>query len=120
MTCSRSLPTDPSLGEPIPGAAGYLAAEVVYAVESEGALHLDDMLTRRTHISIEVRDRGVEAAHWVAALVAGPLGWDKAQRDREIEAYVSRVQAELLSQQQPDDTSANVARTEALEVVPTL
>jgi glycerol-3-phosphate dehydrogenase len=111
---------DPSLGEPIPGAAGYLAAEVVYAVENEGALHLDDILTRRTHISIEVQDRGVEAAGWVAALVARPLGWDKAQVAREVEAYVSRVEAELLSQKQPDDTSANVARTEALEVVRTV
>ena len=111
---------DAALGEPVVGAPGYLAAEVVYAVQNEGALHLDDVLTRRTRVSIEVRDRGIEAATSVADLMAGPLGWDKAQRDREVEAYGSRVQAELLSQEQPDDTSANVARTEALEVVRTV
>ena len=34
-------------------------AEVVYAVTHEGARHLDDVLTRRTRISIETFDRGV-------------------------------------------------------------
>ncbi|BEP15063.1 glycerol-3-phosphate dehydrogenase/oxidase [Acidothermaceae bacterium B102] len=111
---------DPGLGEPLAGAPGYLAAEIVYAVQAEGALHLDDVLTRRTRISIEVRDRGVEAAVAAAALMAGPLGWDDVHQAREVEAYVARVQAELLSQEQPDDTLANVARTEAWEVVPTV
>ena len=53
---------DPALGEPLPGAEDYLAAEVVYAVTHEGARHLDDVLTRRTRISIETFDRGVAAA----------------------------------------------------------
>ena len=49
----------PELGEPLEGAEDYLAAEVVYAVTHEGARHLDDVLTRRTRISIETFDRGV-------------------------------------------------------------
>ena len=52
----------PELGEPLEGAEDYLAAEVVYAVTHEGARHLDDVLTRRTRISIETFDRGVGSA----------------------------------------------------------
>ena len=48
----------PELAAPLEGAEDYLAAEVVYAVTHEGARHLDDVLTRRTRISIETFDRG--------------------------------------------------------------
>ena len=48
----RRIEQDASLAEPIPGAEPYLKAEVVYAVTHEGALHLEDVLTRRTRISI--------------------------------------------------------------------
>ena len=60
----------PPLASPIDGADGYLAVEAVYAASHEGALHLDDILARRTRISIETWDRGVQAAAHVAALVA--------------------------------------------------
>ena len=53
------------------GSTQYLAAEIRYGAEQEGALHLDDLLTRRTRISIESAERGVDAAPTVAALVAG-------------------------------------------------
>ena len=36
-----------------------VGAEAVYAVTHEGALHLDDVLTRRTRVSIETADRGL-------------------------------------------------------------
>ena len=42
----------------------------------EGARHLDDVLARRTRISIETYDRGTETAELAADLMAGPLGWD--------------------------------------------
>ena len=57
----------PELADPLEGADDHLAAEVVYAVTHEGARHLDDVLTRRTRISIETFDRGVSAATAVAA-----------------------------------------------------
>ena len=64
------------------GAEDYLRAEVVYAVTHEGARHLDDVLTRRTRISIETFDRGVAAARPAAELMAGELGWDAARARR--------------------------------------
>ncbi len=61
---------DPALGEPLDGTEDYLAGEVVYAVTHEGARHLDDVLTRRTRISIETFDRGTTSAR----PAAGPDG----------------------------------------------
>jgi glycerol-3-phosphate dehydrogenase len=107
---------DPTLGEPIPGAEDHLRVEAVYAASHEGALHLDDMLTRRTRISIETFDRGLAAAPHVARLMAPVLGWDEQRIAREIEHYEARVAAERESQLQMDDQTADAARLGAPDV----
>ncbi|HKE63512.1 MAG TPA: glycerol-3-phosphate dehydrogenase/oxidase [Micromonosporaceae bacterium] len=107
---------DPRLGRPLAGAPEYLAAEVVYAVTAEGALHVEDVLTRRTRISIETAHRGAESAEAAAELMAPLLGWDGAARDREVANYLARVAAERESQQMPDDLTADAARLGAAEV----
>ena len=104
---------DESLGEPLDGAEDYLRVEVVYAALCEGALHLDDVLARRTRISIETFDRGIDCAEAAAELMAGVLGWDDERRDREVELYRGRVDAERRSQEQPDDESADAIRRSA-------
>jgi glycerol-3-phosphate dehydrogenase len=106
----------PELAEPLAGAPEYLRVEAVYAASHEGALHLDDLLARRTRISIETWDRGLAAAPEVAALVAPVLGWDDADVAREVEHYRLRVAAERESQHQPDDLSADAARLGAPDV----
>ncbi|MBT8214290.1 MAG: glycerol-3-phosphate dehydrogenase/oxidase, partial [Acidimicrobiia bacterium] len=108
--------SDPSLGEPLAGAEHYLAAEIVYATSHEGALHLDDVLTRRTRISIETPHRGVDVAERTARLMAGVLGWPESVVQREIEHYLARVEAEIDSQRQPDDHTADAARLGAPDV----
>ncbi|WP_341952804.1 glycerol-3-phosphate dehydrogenase/oxidase [Salinibacterium sp. TMP30] len=108
---------NPTLAEALPGADDYIAAEVVYAASHEGAMHLDDVLARRTRISIEAWDRGVSAAPVAAELMAGVLGWDDAHTTIEIERYLQRVDAELASQKQPDDESADRVRLEAPDIV---
>src|SRR4051794_18171339 len=90
---------DPALGEPLDGTADYLAGEVVYAVTHEGARHLDDVLTRRTRISIETFDRGTTSARPAAALMAAVLGWDASRVGEEVDHYLRRVEAERQSQQ---------------------
>ena len=107
---------DSSLMEPINADARYTAAEIVYGVSHEGALHLDDLLTRRTRISIETRHRGLDAMSDVANLVGQQLGWDDTMVNREIEHYKARVEAELDSQEQPDDRTADAARLGAPDV----
>jgi glycerol-3-phosphate dehydrogenase len=107
----------PELGEALPGADDYIGAEVVYAATHEGALHLEDVLARRTRISIEAWDRGVSAAPVAAALMAGVLGWDDERTEHEVAVYLKRVAAERASQEQPDDESADRIRLEAPEIV---
>ncbi|KQO97328.1 glycerol-3-phosphate dehydrogenase/oxidase [Leifsonia sp. Leaf264] len=109
--------SDASLGEPLPGADDYLAAEVVYAASHEGALHLEDVLARRTRISIEAWDRGVSAAPVAAKLMGDVLGWDKKRQEREVSNYLKRVAAERQSQEQPDDESADRVRLEAPDIM---
>ena len=107
---------DASLAAPMEGAPGYLTAEIAYAASHEGALHLDDVLTRRTRISIETFDRGVKAARETARRMGEVLGWDDATRARELEHYEARVRAERESQTQPDDQTADAARVGAPDV----
>jgi glycerol-3-phosphate dehydrogenase len=107
---------DASLAAPIPGAEDHLQVEAVYAASHEGALHLDDVLTRRTRISIETFDRGLAAAPHVARLMAPVLGWDEARIEREVAHYEARVAAERESQLQLDDLSADAARLGAPDV----
>lgn len=100
----------PELLEPLPGADDYIGAEVVYAATHEGALHLDDVLARRTRISIEAWDRGVSAAPVAARLMGEALGWDAARIEAEVANYLARVEAERASQEQPDDVGADRVR----------
>lgn len=106
----------PELAEPLEGAPSYLAVEAHYAASHEGALHLEDVLTRRTRISIETFDRGIAAARPVAQRMAEVLGWDDATRERELAHYDARVRAERESQQQPNDHTADDARLGAPDV----
>jgi glycerol-3-phosphate dehydrogenase len=106
----------PNLGECIDGADGYLRVEALYAATHEGALHLDDLLTRRTRISIETEDRGLRAAESICELVANTLEWNSEARERELSHYRSRVAAERESQEQRDDRTADAARLGAPDV----
>jgi glycerol-3-phosphate dehydrogenase len=109
----------PDLGRPLTGADDYLRAEIVYAAAYEGARHLNDVLARRTRISIETWDRGVGVAEEAALLVAPVLDWEKDQIEREIEFYRKRVEAERDSQEQSGDQEADARRRGAPEIVPT-
>jgi glycerol-3-phosphate dehydrogenase len=103
------------LGAPLEGAEDYLRVEVRYAAAFEGAHHLDDVLARRTRISIETFDRGLSAAEPAARLMGEVLGWSDEVVRREVEVYRERVAAERDSQEQADDQAADAARTRAPE-----
>jgi glycerol-3-phosphate dehydrogenase len=112
------IAADPGLGKELGGADDYLRAEVVYAASHEGARHLDDVLARRTHISIETWDRGLSAAQEAAELMAGPMRWRSRQVAREVEHYRARVAAERASQDAVTDSDADAIRLGAPEIVP--
>jgi glycerol-3-phosphate dehydrogenase len=106
---------DPELGRPLDGAGDYLRAEVVYAATYEGALDLEDVLTRRTRICFETFDRGVRAARPAAELLAPVLGWDEARVEAEVAGYEARIAAERAAQDQPDDVAAMAAAGQAAD-----
>ena len=87
VTLLDRIEAAPELSRPLPGAADHLAVEVLSAVEAEGVPHLDDVLARRTRISIQTRDRGLAAAEPTARLMGRALGWTQSELTREVNAY---------------------------------
>ncbi|MEG3616026.1 glycerol-3-phosphate dehydrogenase/oxidase [Isoptericola haloaureus] len=107
---------DPSLAEPLEHAPAYLRAEIHYAVSHEGALHLEDLLVRRTRLVYEVADKGRAALPEIADVVAPLLGWDDATKQSEIDSYTARADAEDAAAAATDDEAAAVARGRAGDV----
>ncbi|HUZ84061.1 MAG TPA: glycerol-3-phosphate dehydrogenase/oxidase [Gaiellales bacterium] len=100
---------DPALAAPIDAATGHLAAEAVHACTHQGALDLDDILSRRMRIAIEMADRGRTAAAAVAPLVAPHLGWDPDRAAAEVAGYVRLRDAEAAAEGAVDDRAAAAA-----------
>ncbi|KHO30691.1 glycerol-3-phosphate dehydrogenase/oxidase [Corynebacterium minutissimum] len=98
---------DASLLEPVPGAESYIWAEVRYAVTHEGALHIDDIVSRRLRVAIEFADRGVAAAQPIAEFVAPLLGWDQSDIEREVSHFKQHTEAELAAEAALTDREAN-------------
>lgn len=103
----------PELARPVPGAKPYLAVELHYAASHEGALHLDDVLVRRTRIFMETADQGVAAAVHAAAIVGRVLGWDEARQSEEVERYRLEREADRRAAAELTDGAAMAARATA-------
>jgi glycerol-3-phosphate dehydrogenase len=86
--------SDASLARPLVSGHPYLRAEVVYAVTHEGALHVEDMLVRRTRLYIESADSGAAAAEDVALIMGKLLGWNRRHRAAEVTRYLDLIAAE--------------------------
>jgi glycerol-3-phosphate dehydrogenase len=110
-----ALTARPELAQPIEGAPDYLEIEAVYAASHEGALHLDDILVRRTHIAIETWDHGLKAARHIALLAGEVLGWDNAHLEREIARYAAQVEADRLAARELTDAAVVAVRRPVLE-----
>jgi len=85
---------DAALGRPLAPGHPYLRAEVAYAVSHEGALHLEDVLMRRTRLSIEAADSGAAVAAEVAVIMGRLLGWSRRRRAAETRRYLDLAEAE--------------------------
>jgi len=84
-------------------------------VTHQGALDLDDILSRRTRVSIEVADRGRVAAAAIAPLVAPLLGWSDSRVADEVDRYVRLRDAEAAAEAAPDDATARAAHRAVME-----
>jgi glycerol-3-phosphate dehydrogenase len=88
------LARDPALAEPLVPGLPYLKAEAVFAVRTEMARTLDDVLDRRTRARMLDRDATWAAAESVARLLAPELGWDDDDVARAVEKYRAELDAE--------------------------
>ena len=109
---------DESMAVPLAGAPAYLRAEVQYAISHEGAMHLEDILVRRTRIVYEYAGAGLDVLDEVAAIAAPLLGWSEEQTEREVQDYTAIVLAERAAADESDDASAMRMRDAAGDVVP--
>ncbi|MEV6904553.1 glycerol-3-phosphate dehydrogenase C-terminal domain-containing protein [Amycolatopsis sp. NPDC051372] len=101
----------PEWVRPVKGAPNYLTAELHYAARNEGAVHLDDVLERRTRIFMETPDRGLAAAPYVAEVLAEELGWDDDRQAAEVARYQSAREADRRAlAAASDDDAANARR----------
>jgi len=86
--------TDPALARPLAEGHPYLRAEVAYAVTHEHALHVEDVLMRRTRLFIESADSGTGVAGDVSSIMGRLLGWNRRKRAAETRRYLELVAAE--------------------------
>jgi glycerol-3-phosphate dehydrogenase len=103
---------DPSLGQTLSPAAPHLAAEVVQAARSEGAVTLEDVFSRRFRLSLRARDAGLPAARRAAALLAAETGRDSTWETAQVVRYADAVRRErgVLGLQLADGVGAAAGR----------
>jgi glycerol-3-phosphate dehydrogenase len=96
---------NPALSErPIDGLP-YLAAEFLYAAQSEMALTLEDVLTRRTRAHLMDARATWRSAERIAHIIAPALGWDSVRVTREVENYRALVAREFANANLPLETA---------------
>ena len=84
---SALVAADPALGAPLVPGLPYLQAEAVFAVRTELATTLSDVLDRRTRCRLLDREATAAAADSVARLLAPEWGWDEPTRVAAVAAY---------------------------------
>jgi glycerol-3-phosphate dehydrogenase len=73
----------------------FLEADVAWAVRTELALSLDDVLARRTRLAQELPDRGAAIAPRVAEIMGAELGWGETRRALEVESFLRSAHREF-------------------------
>ncbi len=98
---------EPGLADVIDEGQGAIGAEVVYAVQREGAQRLTDILLRRTMLGYGP-DSAIGVDERAAAIAGAALGWDAARQADEVADY-----REFISRYRPralEAASAGVLR----------
>ncbi len=88
------MAVDEALARPLVEGQPDTRAEALYAVRREMATTIDDVLCRRTRVHLFDREASRAAATTVADLLADELGWDDAERARQLTAYYELCDAE--------------------------
>lgn len=89
-----------------PGAAvdpTNLGPAVVRAVRHEMAVHVDDVLVRRTGLFYELADQGARVASVIVEAMGAELGWDAGRRADELGRYRRMLKANRRWREQGND-----------------
>ena len=86
---------DKKLAKPLAEGLPYLKAEIVYAATHEGAMSVDDVISRRTRLAFEAPQAGINLVDDIAALIAPVLGWGAKEKKASIAEYTAQVAAEV-------------------------
>lgn len=70
-------------------------ADVVYAVRHEAAIHLVDVLTRRSRLHLLHRDLAMECAEPVSFIMQRELDWSESTRQQELQIYTDLCHSEI-------------------------
>lgn len=81
-----ALAAERELAQPLDAVSGVLVAELVYALEAEWAVTLEDLLQRRCMAGLGP-DFGLGAAASAAAALQRLSIWDAPRAERELDAY---------------------------------
>ncbi|TQO19350.1 glycerol-3-phosphate dehydrogenase [Rhodoglobus vestalii] len=109
---------EPTMSQPLAHASAYLRVEIVYAITHEGALHLEDLMVRRTRMNYEYLNEGIAAVPEVAEIAAPLLGWSEQTTAHEVAVYHQMVDAVAAASLKRDDESASEVREAAPQIVP--
>src|SRR6266566_2038800 len=100
MELLKLIEGDAELGRRLIDDLPYTRAEVVYACLQEMAMTPDDVLARRTRITIEDRHRGLGILDDVVGLMAKELGWTPEQQQSMGDAFRSAMQQQIAAEKE--------------------
>ena len=100
MELLKLIEGDAELGMRLIDDLPYTRAEVVYACRQEMAMTPDDVLARRTRITIEDRHRGLGILDDVVGLMAKELGWTPEQQQSMGDAFRSAMQQQIAAEKE--------------------
>jgi glycerol-3-phosphate dehydrogenase len=89
-----ALGAESDLLRPLVPGRPFLEAEVAWAVRSELALSVDDVLSRRLRLSPELGEKRAEVASRVAEIMSRELAWSQVDCERERDAYLESAPRE--------------------------
>lgn len=82
---------DASMRDRVTPDRDVIYAEVAFGVERELALSVDDVMVRRTSLTLTAKDQGIDAVERVADVMGARLGWSKEARQASIDEYLHSV-----------------------------
>jgi glycerol-3-phosphate dehydrogenase len=108
----------PDLAKPLDAASEYVAAEIVYGLTHEGAIHVEDLMLHRTRLHFQDTARALQALPEVLLLAERHAGWTRQRCNAERELYVSRLEVESETTTRESDATAQAVRHDAPRPAP--